>query len=170
MKLPDTLVFDFPTLRQIECTQSAVACLSLQCAIGRRGSAQSKTEDSVRLLLSSLASNTVQSPLRQRPRIHSEMIAACIHGASCKLGGGVQGITSFHDAGSVAYDAVASVPSGRWDEAVSLTSRHSTVHSCRASTYSTRGSLVSRLQKRRSWTRTSGWPWRKGMLHCTRQP
>ena len=69
----------------------------------------------MRLLLSSLAGNTVQSPVASATAHPFRDAAACIHGASCKLGGGVRGITSFHDAGSVAYDAVASVPSGRWD-------------------------------------------------------
>jgi 3-oxoacyl-(acyl-carrier-protein) synthase/thioesterase domain-containing protein len=116
VKLPDTLVFDFPTLRQIEAHMSVLlVASSSHPQSARRGDDQKTTQDSVRMLLSSLASNQMQDPIASPTAQSFANAAPCVFGASCKLGGGVRGVTSFHDAARTGHDAVSSVLPGRWN-------------------------------------------------------
>ena len=102
VKLPATLIFDFPTLRQVEAHTTGLLVASHSNAAAqsaRHDSIQDTTADSLRLLLSSLAGTTVQGPVALATAQACKDAAPCIHGVSCKLGGGARDVASFHDGG-----------------------------------------------------------------------
>ena len=114
MKLPETLIFDFPTLRQVEVHVAALLVTANHKSEGNRPAVGSCVRD----LLSSLISSTAPTPQVPQslptaaPLTNS---SACIRAVSCKMGGGIRGITALQHAGTTAHDAVSSAPAMRWN-------------------------------------------------------
>jgi NADPH:quinone reductase-like Zn-dependent oxidoreductase/3-oxoacyl-(acyl-carrier-protein) synthase len=114
-RLPETLIFDFPTLRQVEAHVDTLVAAASHTS----QHAALPVSNSVRDLLSSLINTErkpTSAPIATPPTGHP----TCIHAASCKMGGGVRGIMASWHAGTTAHDAVSSAPAARWDASNSL--------------------------------------------------
>ena len=111
--LPGTLVFDFPTLRQIEAHLSSV--LSVTPAPARHDTAPLAANESVLSLLSSLASAAVHTPVASPICAPPAADASVVHAASARMGGGICSGAAFGLAGRTSLDAASSVPSTRWE-------------------------------------------------------
>ena len=113
IKLPETLIFDFPTLRQVEAHVCDVlnACSTQAGAGGKamiRGAA-------LQQLLQQLSTTPRQEHAPLAPLTAASASAPIVHAATCRLGGGVDSPTSLWGASTAAQDAVATVPERRWD-------------------------------------------------------
>ena len=111
VKLPETLIFDFPTLRQIEAHVGSLLTKTKSRPPQAAGS-------SVLSLLSSLLGTSTAglTAVLSTRKSTSSPKASCIHAIRGRLGGATHGSMASLHMGSTGYDAVASVPSTRWYE------------------------------------------------------
>jgi len=118
IKLPETLIFDFPTLRQVK---SHVGSLAAPARAAPKAAGNGVLD-----LLSSLLSTAAHTPmasLRSPSSAPSTDDTSCIRAVSCKMGGGVGCITAAWSVAMAAHDAVSSVPPTRWDAVGELDAR-----------------------------------------------
>ena len=110
-KLPETLVFDYPTLRQVKAhVHDVVNASRTKTAPGASGEALIGGA-----ALQQLFSQFGTAP-SAAPATHGATDApgAAFQAGNCQLGGSVHRLTSAWSASAAAHDAVASVPEGRW--------------------------------------------------------
>ena len=123
VKLPETLVFDLPTLRQVQVhVGSLLAVADTKCKQGPHVT----TGASVLDLLSSLVSTgTHKSVAASSSPVSTRLIdtVICVSAASCRTGGAIGSNAALWQVGATAYDAVSAVPSTRWDSRDSLDAR-----------------------------------------------
>ena len=124
VKLPETLVFDFPTLRQVEMyTLLAVGNQTSQVApvnwlTQPRSAVDNEPQHRVRDLLLSIANTAAQKPTASLPSPIATQLTkhlGCIEAVSCKMGGGIPGTIASWRAAATAHNAVSSAPTTRWD-------------------------------------------------------
>ena len=117
VKLPETLVFDFPTLRQVEGhVGSLLAVTDTRCEHAQRAAGASVLD-----LLSSLVSTGTHKPAAAvSPPVSTRSIdnVVCLNAASCRAGGAICGNAALWQVGTTAYGVVSAVPSTRWDSSV----------------------------------------------------
>ena len=111
IKVPETLIFDFPTLRQVTMHMQDLTA-GAPTDLGTDGSPAGRRE--LRRLLSSLAPTSVlctpPSPGPAGSNTHVWLHAAC-----CTLGGGAHGSASAWGVVAAARNAVGAVPHLRWE-------------------------------------------------------
>ena len=119
VKLPETLVFDFPTLRQVEAHALDVVSASSAKVLPGPGGKVLAQESALQQLLRQVGTlpAVVKAP---RPKLDTAECAssALVQAASCHLGGSVHGVRALWATSTTAYDAVAMVPEDRWDVTV----------------------------------------------------
>ena len=116
MKLPETLVFDFPTLRQVE---THVLHEAVGKGMAPRNNSVPGGRADILQLISSLAATTQNiSATPPAADAIARKASAEIRAATSTLGSGVHGVASAWGAGASSSDAVGTVPVGRWDAPV----------------------------------------------------
>jgi 3-oxoacyl-(acyl-carrier-protein) synthase/thioesterase domain-containing protein len=120
VSLPETLIFDFPTLRQVEVHVGSL----LASRTASHEHAPKAADNNVLHLLSSLMSSAALKPAAvmslpaSAPQTNS---STCVVGAlSCKMSEGIGDISAAWHVGNAGYDVVSSVPSARWEGGDSL--------------------------------------------------
>ena len=119
-KLPETLVFDFPTLRQIEAfaIQSASTPARRNSTL-EQGDVERAGGAPLLQVLSHLTSagpqRTMHAPASERAEVFP---AAAINAMGCRLSGGATCMLSACNAVRSGHNAVGTVPNGRWDDRV----------------------------------------------------
>ena len=112
VKLPETLIFDFPTLRQVEAhVDTLLAAANHKSEVASAQAVGNSVQDLLSSLINSAAQNLTAAPTASLPTD----TPCCIHAASCKMGGGMRGIMASWHAGITAHDAVSIAPATRWD-------------------------------------------------------
>jgi enoyl-CoA hydratase/carnithine racemase/acyl carrier protein len=90
VKLPETLIFDFPTLRQVNAHVSSL----LQGGQGDGQENAAVDKDSLLRRLSTLVETLPQQLTCSSSSMRADIGAVFIHGASCTTGGGIRGVRS----------------------------------------------------------------------------
>ena len=110
LELPTTLVFDFPTLRQIE------AHVTPTTRVSPRGSAQTSGAEVQQLLSRLMFAGAGSQPNRLLPATNApRQMPAEVCAADCKASGRVHDFKSAWNVGTAACDSVGTVPKGRWE-------------------------------------------------------
>ena len=122
--LPETLIFDFPTLRQVEMhVKDAMAAAHNKMA--PKGSSTALTGATQLLHVLAQQRSAPVPTLNAAPALDAAKGSAkpvAVVAASCNLGGGMCGLASTFVAGATGSDAVGMVPEHRWNDVVEGTS------------------------------------------------
>eukprot|EP00966_Prymnesium_polylepis_P212434 4920942-Prymnesium_polylepis.1 len=123
VELPETLIFDFPTLRQITShlnshlnserfppVSAATTSTAPQAAPNEMGGL-------LQMLSSLLPATVPSSDIKMAPQARLDIgsTSCSIGGASCSLPGGVKSMAMLNGAASLACNLVGEVPFARWD-------------------------------------------------------
>ena len=108
LDLPETLVFDFPTLRLLGAHVAALVASDAPTTLAVGPTAALAT-----------AASLTAAPLQRTQRLPEggvqETATVALTGASCRLPHGVTSLTTLSCAATVAHNAVGSVPATRWE-------------------------------------------------------
>ena len=119
VKLPETLIFDFSTLRQVEAhALDVVGATSAKLLPGPAGKALAQGSALQQLLRQVGALPAVDKAPSTKLGTAECASSALLQAASCQLGGGVHGVRALWATSATAWDAVATVPQHRWDVTV----------------------------------------------------
>ena len=113
-KLPETLVFDFPTLAQIEAHVADLVVLSPAALANAPPASKPQGApalDVMRQLFSSIGTLPAKTP---RVPEDSVQLACSLIGYTCKAGGGIHDMRAAHSAAANAQNVVHAVPAHRW--------------------------------------------------------
>ena len=117
-KLPETLIFDFPTMRQIEAYVLDTVSAGITEAQPGAGGKALVRGTALQQLLMQVALLQIPEKAPAVTRTASNASDVILQAVSCQLGGRVHGLTALWGASVTAQDAVMAVPENRWDELV----------------------------------------------------